>query len=32
MKDNKIKTISNLFENKEIRSIWDRKKKNITLV
>mgnify|MGYP004517905485 CR=1 FL=1 len=26
MKDNKIKTISNLFENKEIRSIWDREK------
>lgn len=26
MNENKIKTISNLFENKEIRSIWDNEK------
>lgn len=26
MNENKIKTISNLFENKEIRSVWDKEK------
>ena len=26
MKDNKLETISNLFEGKEIRSIWDSEK------
>ena len=26
MKDNKLETISNLFEGKEIRSIWDVEK------
>ena len=26
MTDNKLETISNLFENKEIRSIWDSEK------
>ncbi len=26
MKDNKLETISNLFEGKEIRSIWDVQK------
>lgn len=26
--DNKIKTISNFFEGKEIRSIWDSEKEN----
>lgn len=27
MKENKLKTISNLFEGKEIRSVWDSEKK-----
>ena len=31
MKENKLETITNLFENNTIRSIWD-KKKNIILV
>ena len=26
MNENKIKIISNLFENKEIRSVWDKEK------
>lgn len=26
MNENKIKTISNLFENKQIRSVWDKEK------
>ena len=26
MQDNKLKTISNLFEGKEIRSVWDAEK------
>ena len=26
--DNKLETISNLFENKEIRSIWDSEKED----
>ena len=26
MKDNKLETISNLFEGKEIRSVWDVEK------
>ena len=30
--DNKLETISNLFEGKEIRSVWDAEKKNIILV
>ncbi len=29
---NKLETISNLFEGKEIRSVWDVEKKNIILV
>ena len=28
MEDNKLKTISNLFEGKEIRSIWDSEKED----
>ena len=28
MKENKLETISNLFENKEIRSIWDKDKED----
>lgn len=32
MNQNKLKTITNLFDGKEIRSIWDRKKENTTLV
>ena len=32
MKENKIETIKNLFEGKEIRSVWDSEKKNIILV
>lgn len=32
MKENKLETITNLFENSTIRSIWDKKKKNIILV
>lgn len=31
MDDNKLETISNLFEGKEIRSIWDAKKEAIRL-
>lgn len=30
--NNKIETISNLFEGKEIRSIWDREKEEYYLV
>lgn len=30
--DNKLETISNLFENKEIRSVWDSEKEDIILV
>ncbi len=30
--NNKLETITNLFEDKEIRSIWDEKKKNIISV
>lgn len=26
MNDSKIKTISNFFENKEIKSLWDKEK------
>ena len=32
MKDTKLETITNLFENNEIRSIWDREKKITILV
>ena len=28
MKQDKLQTISNLFENKEIRSIWDKDKED----
>ena len=28
MNQNKLETISNLFENKEIRSIWDKEKED----
>lgn len=28
MKNNKLETISNLFEGKEIRSIWDKEKED----
>ena len=31
MKDNKLETISNLFEGNEIRSIWDNEKKRLFL-
>lgn len=30
--DNKLETISNLFEDKEIRSIWDSEKEEYFLV
>ena len=29
MDNNKIETISNLFEDKEIRSVWDSEKRRI---
>lgn len=32
MDNNKIETISNLFEDKEIRSVWDSEKKEYFLV
>ena len=32
MKEEKMSTITNLFEGKEIRSIWDSEKKNTILV
>lgn len=32
MDNNKLDTITNLFEGKEIRSIWNSEKKNTSLV